>query len=130
MTDNHPDPRSQEEPPRIERGGLWGLFLGLAGLLLPPYGVVLSAFGLVQGARARRAARQNRSEAPLALMSMAVGVAGLVVSVAMLAVVMVFQEQLLEYRDCSALAHTVTSQKACDEAWLEGTAVPTWAVGS
>ncbi|MDE3720556.1 DUF4190 domain-containing protein [Nocardiopsis sp. N85] len=130
MTDNRPEPRSDTEPPRVERGGLWGLFFGLAGLLLPPYGGVLSAFGLVQGLRARRAARRNRSDAPLALLSVAVGVAGIVVSIAMVAVSVVFHDQLMDYRDCSARAHTVSSQQVCDDAWNSGTELPSWVTGA
>ncbi|MFD6097636.1 DUF4190 domain-containing protein [Nocardiopsis flavescens] len=130
MTENRPEPRSEDDRPRVERGGLWGLFFGLAGLLLPPYGGVLSAFGLVQGIQARRAARRNRSDAPLALLSVAVGVAGVVVSLAMIAVSVVFNDQLIEYRDCSARAHTVSTQQACDDAWNSGTALPSWVTGA
>ncbi|CAL9532640.1 hypothetical protein SUDANB121_04090 [Nocardiopsis dassonvillei] len=130
MTDNRPEPLSEDDRPRVERGGLWGLFFGLAGLLLPPYGGVLSAFGLFQGLQARRAARRNRSAAPMALASVAVGVAGVVLSVAMIAVSVVFNEQLIEYRDCSARAHTVSTQKVCDEEWNSGTRLPSWVSGA
>lgn len=130
MTDNKPEPRPDAQPPRAERGGLWGLFFGAAGLLLPPYGVVLSVFGVVQGFRARRAARANRTEAPGALLSVAVGVLGIVVSLSLLSVAVVYREQMSDYRDCSARAHTVSSQKGCDEAWESSTGLPpTLAVG-
>ncbi|MFD6951794.1 hypothetical protein A6A08_20035 [Nocardiopsis sp. TSRI0078] len=124
MTDNSPEPRSDGQPPRVERGGLWGLFFGAAGLLLPPYGVVLSVFGVVQGFRARRAARANRTDAPGALLSVAVGVLGIVTSLALVSVAVVYQEQMTQYRDCSARAHTVSSQKECDEAWESSTGLP------
>ncbi|WP_150236677.1 DUF4190 domain-containing protein [Nocardiopsis quinghaiensis] len=124
MTDNSPEPRADGQPPRAERGGLWGLFLGAAGLLLPPYGVVLSVFGVVQGFRARRTARANRTDAPGALLSMAVGVLGIVVSLALVSVAVVYQEQMAQYRDCSARAHTVSSQEECDEAWESSTGLP------
>jgi hypothetical protein len=124
LTDNSPEPRTEGQPPRAERGGLWGLFFGAAGLLLPPYGVVLSVFGVVQGFRARRAARANRTEAPGALMSVVVGVLGIVMSLSLFAVAVVYQEQMAQYRDCSALAHTVSSQNECDEAWESSTGLP------
>ncbi|MBQ1084615.1 MULTISPECIES: hypothetical protein [unclassified Nocardiopsis] len=129
MTDNSPEPRADGQPPRVERGGLWGLFLGLAGLLFPPYGAVLSVFGVVQGFRARRAARSNGTQAPGALMSVGLGVVGIVVSAAMVSVLFVYQEQASEYRDCSARSHTVSTQKACDEAWESGTGLPPVIVG-
>ncbi len=124
MTDNSPEPRADGQPPRVERGGLWGLFLGLAGLLFPPYGVVLSVFGVVQGFRARRAARSHGSQAPGALMSVALGVVGIVVSSAMISVLFVYQDQASAYRDCSARSHTVSTQKDCDEAWESDTGLP------
>ncbi|WP_306370005.1 DUF4190 domain-containing protein [Nocardiopsis sp. CC223A] len=130
MTDNRPEPLSEDDRPGFERGGLWGLIFGVAGLFLPPYGGVLSAFGLVQGIQARRAARRNRSQAPMALASMAVGVAGIVVSVAMIAVSVVFNDQLIRYRDCSARAHTVSTQQACEEEWISGTELPSWVTGA
>ncbi|MES0835260.1 DUF4190 domain-containing protein [Nocardiopsis tropica] len=124
MTDNSPEPRTEGQPPRVERGGLWGLFFGAAGLLLPPYGAVLSVFGVVQGFRARRAARRNRTQAPGALLSVVVGVLGVVVSLALTSVFVVYRDQVTEFRDCSARAHTVTSQKVCDEAWESSTGLP------
>ncbi|WP_159943875.1 MULTISPECIES: DUF4190 domain-containing protein [unclassified Nocardiopsis] len=124
MTDNSPEPRTDGRPSRVERGGLWGLFFGAAGLLLPPYGVVLSVFGVVQGFRARRTARENRTEAPGALLSVVVGVLGIVVSVALASVAVVYREELTRYRDCSARAHTVSSQKVCDEEWTSSTGLP------
>lgn len=124
MTDNSPEPRSEGQPPRVERGGLWGLFFGAAGLLLPPYGVVLSVFGVVQGFRARRAARANRTQAPGALMSVAVGVLGIVMSLSLASVAVVYREEVTQYRDCSARAHTVSTQSQCDEAWESSTGLP------
>ncbi|MEU3019337.1 DUF4190 domain-containing protein [Nocardiopsis sp. NPDC007018] len=129
MTDNSPEPRADGQPPRVERGGLWGLFLGLAGLLLQPYGVVLSVFGVAQGFRARRAARSNDTQAPGALMSVALGVVGIVVSTAVISVLFVYQDQATAYRDCSARSHTVSTQKACDEEWESGTGLPPAIVG-
>jgi hypothetical protein len=124
LTDNSPEPRSDGQPPKVERGGLWGLFFGAAGLLLPPYGVVLSVFGVVQGFRARRAARANRTDAPGALLSVAVGVLGIVMSLVLVAVAVVYQDQMAQYRDCSARAHTVSSQEECDEEWESTTGLP------
>ncbi|GHC77059.1 hypothetical protein GCM10007079_13960 [Nocardiopsis terrae] len=129
MTDNSPEPRAEGQPPKVERGGLWGLFLGLAGLLLPPYGVVLSVFGVVQGFRARRAARAHSSQAPGALMSVALGVVGIVMSTSMLAVLFVYQEEVTEFRGCSARAHTVSTQKECESAWESDTGLPPAIVG-
>ncbi|GAA1459067.1 DUF4190 domain-containing protein [Nocardiopsis exhalans] len=130
MTDNSPEPRADGQPPKVERGGLWGLFLGLAGLLLPPYGVVLSVFGVVQGFRARRAARTHRSQAPGALLSVALGVIGIVVSSIMITVLFVYQDEVSEFRDCSARAHTVSTQKECDTAWESGTGLPPVVIGA
>lgn len=130
MTDNSPEPRTDGQPPKVERGGLWGLFLGLAGLLFPPYGVVLSVFGVVQGFRARRAARTHSSQAPGALMSVALGVIGIVVSSVMITVLFAHQEQVTEFRDCSARAHTVSTQKECDAAWESGTGLPPVVIGA
>ncbi|WP_067603637.1 hypothetical protein [Nocardiopsis listeri] len=129
MTDNSPETQADDRSPKVERGGLWGLFLGLAGLLFPPYSGVLSAMGVVQGLRARRAARTNASEAPGALSSMVLGVVGVVISASMLSVLFVYNDQVTEYRDCAARAHTVSSQKACDEAWESGTGLPPVVVG-
>src|SRR5699024_6599335 len=80
VTENSPEPRTDGQPPKAERGGMWGLFFGLAGLLLPPYGVILSLFGVVQGARARRVGRQRSVPAPMAVASMFVGGMGVVLS--------------------------------------------------
>ena len=129
MTDNSPETQADDRSPKVERGGLWGLFLGLAGLLFPPYSGVLSAMGVVQGLRARRAARTNGSEAPGALSSMALGVVGVVISASMLSVLFIYSDQVTEYRDCAARAHTVSSQQACDEAWESGTGLPPVVVG-
>ena len=129
MTDNSPEPRADGQPPKVERGGLWGLFLGLAGLLFPPYGVVLSVFGVVQGFRARRAARTHSSQAPGALLSVALGVVGIVVSATMLSVLFVYQDEVAEYRGCSARAHTVSTQKVCDSTWESQTGLPPVVVG-
>ncbi|WP_017584061.1 hypothetical protein [Nocardiopsis valliformis] len=130
MTDNSPEPRADGQPPKVERGGLWGLFLGLAGLLFPPYGVVLSVFGVVQGFRARRAARTHRSQAPGALLSVALGVIGIVVSSIMITVLFAYQDEVTEFRDCSARAHTVSTQKECDTAWESGTGLPPVVIGA
>ncbi|GAA1115773.1 DUF4190 domain-containing protein [Nocardiopsis metallicus] len=130
MTDNSPEPRADGQPPKVERGGLWGLFLGLAGLLFPPYGVVLSVFGVVQGFRARRAARTHRSQAPGALPSVALGMIGIVVSSIMITVLLVYQDEVAEFRDCSARAHTVSTQKECDTAWESGTGLPPVVIGA
>ncbi|MCY9785820.1 DUF4190 domain-containing protein [Nocardiopsis sp. EMB25] len=121
MTDNSPEPRTDGQTPKVERGGLWGLFLGMAGLLLQPYGVVLSVFGVVQGFRARRSARENRTQAPGALLSVAVGTLGIVMSLAVASVFLMYDEEVRAYRDCSARAHTVSTQAACDEAWESDT---------
>ena len=129
MTDNSPETQADDRSPKVERGGLWGLFLGLAGLLFPPYSGILAAMGVVQGLRARRAARSNDSEAPGALASMVLGVVGVVISASMLSVLFVYNDQVTEYRDCAARAHTVSSQKACDEAWESGTGLPPVVVG-
>ena len=129
MTENSPETQADDRSPKVERGGLWGLFLGLAGLLFPPYSGVLSALGVVQGLRARRAARAHNSEAPGALSSMVLGVVGVVISAAMFSVLLVYSDQVTEYRDCAARAHTVSSQKACEEAWESGTGLPTVVVG-
>lgn len=129
MTDNSPETQADDRSPKVERGGLWGLFLGLAGLLFPPYSGILSAMGVVQGLRARRAARSNDSQAPGALSSMVLGVVGVVISASMLSVLFVYNDQVTEYRDCAARAHTVSSQKACDEAWESGTGLPPVVVG-
>ncbi len=129
MTDNSPEPRAEGQPPKVERGGLWGLFLGLAGLLFPPYGVVLSVFGVVQGFRARRAARTHRSQAPGALLSVALGVVGIVVSAAMITILFVYQDEVTDFRDCSARAHTVSTQKECDSAWESSTDLPPVVIG-
>lgn len=129
MTDNSPETQADDRSPKVERGGLWGLFLGLAGLLFPPYSGVLSAMGVVQGLRARRASRANGSEAPGALSSMVLGMVGVVISASMLSVLFVYNDQVTEYRDCVARAHTVSSQKACDEAWESGTGLPPVVVG-
>lgn len=129
MTDHSPESRTDGQPPKVERGGFWGLFLGLAGFLFPPYSGVLSAFGLVQGLRARRAARAHGSEAPGALASMAVGMVGVVLSASMIAVLFVYSQQATEYRNCSARAQTVSSQKECDQAWESGTGLPPVIVG-
>ena len=130
MTDNSPEPRADGQPPKVERGGLWGLFLGLAGLLFPPYGVVLSVFGVVQGFRARRSARTHSSQAPGALLSVALGMIGIVVSAVMITVLFVYQDEVAEYRDCSARAHTVSTQKECDTAWESGTGLPPVVIGA
>ncbi|MET9780226.1 hypothetical protein [Nocardiopsis alba] len=129
MTDHSPESRTDGQPPKVERGGFWGLFLGLAGFLFPPYSGVLSAFGLVQGLRARRAARAHGSEAPGALASMAVGMVGVVLSASMIAVLFVYNGPATEYRDCSARAQTVSSQKECDQAWKSETGLPTAIAG-
>lgn len=129
MTDNSPEPSTDGQPPKSERGGLWGLFFGLAGLLLPPYGVVLSLFGVVQGARARRAGRRRSVPAPMAAASMFVGAVGVVLSLSMGSVLVIHQEQVADYRDCSARAHTVSTQKECDQAWENGTGLPPRAIG-
>lgn len=128
MTDNNPEPRT-DGAPKSERGGLWGLFFGAAGLLLPPYGVVLSLFGVVQGFRARRAARVRRVSAPGALASMVVGLVGIVVSVTLASVLLVFQEEVAEYRDCTTRAQTVSTQNTCDEAWEAQTGLPPVVLG-
>lgn len=128
MTDNNPEPQTDGSP-KSERGGLWGLFFGAAGLLLPPYGVVLSLFGLVQGFRARRAARIRRVSAPGALASMAVGFVGIVVSGALASVLLIFQEEVSDYRDCTSRAQTVSTQNACDEAWESQTGLPPLVLG-
>ncbi|MFV2196600.1 DUF4190 domain-containing protein [Nocardiopsis sp. LOL_012] len=122
MTDK--EPRADEQPPKFERGGLWGLFLGAAALLFLPYGVVLSVFGVVQGFRARRAARENSTYAPVAVASVVVGVAGILITAAAGAMFVVYDEEITAYRDCSVRAHTVSTQKACDEAWESGTGLP------
>ncbi|MFI6574624.1 DUF4190 domain-containing protein [Nocardiopsis sp. NPDC050513] len=124
MTDKSPEPQTDGQLPRVERGGLWGLFLGMAGLLLQPYGVVLSVFGVVQGFRARRAARANSTQAPGALLSVAVGTLGIVMSLAVTSVFVVYDEQVRAYRDCSARAHTVSTQEQCDESWESETGMP------
>ncbi|RKS05595.1 hypothetical protein DFP74_1196 [Nocardiopsis sp. Huas11] len=129
MTDNSPEPRTDGKPPRMERGGLWGLFFGMAGLLLPPYGAVLSVFGVVQGFRARRAARANGNSAPGAILSVAIGLVGLVLSGAMTYVAIAYQDEVADYRSCSARAHTVATQTECDDAWEESTGLPPTAVG-
>lgn len=129
MTDNSPEPSTDGQPPKAERGGLWGLFFGLAGLLLPPYGVVLSLFGVVQGARARRAGRQRSVPAPMAVASMFVGGVGVVLSLAMGSVLVIHQEQVSDYRACSARAHTVSTQKECDQAWESATGLPPQVIG-
>lgn len=129
MTDNSPEPRAEGQPPKVERGGLWGVFLGLAGLLFPPYGVVLSVFGVVQGFRARRAARTHRSQAPAALSSVVVGVIGIVVSATMISILFVYQDEVTDFRDCSARAHTVSTQKECDTAWESATGLPPVVIG-
>jgi len=85
---------------------------------------VLSVFGVVQGFRARRAARRNRTQAPGALLSVLVGVVGIVVSLALTSVFVVYRDQVADFRDCSARAHTVSSQKVCDEAWESSTGLP------
>lgn len=129
MTDNSPETHADGRPPKVERGGLWGLFLGLAGLLFPPYSGVLSAMGVVQGLRARKAARTHRSHAPGALLSVALGLAGVVISAGMLSILFVYSEEVTEYRDCSARAHTVSAQKACDQVWESDTGMPPVVVG-
>ena len=130
MTENSPETHADGQPPKVERGGLWGLFLGLAGLLFPPYSGVLSAMGVVQGLRARRAARTHSSYAPGALASVVLGLAGVVLSAGMLSILFVYNDEVTEYRDCSARAHTVSTQKACDEAWESGTGLPPMVIGS
>ncbi|MBR8741264.1 DUF4190 domain-containing protein [Nocardiopsis sp. MG754419] len=129
MTDNSPETHADDRPPKVERGGLWGLFLGLAGLLFPPYSGLLSALGVVQGLRARRAARAQGSTAPGALSSVVLGAVGVVISVAMVSVLLIYSDQVREYRDCAARAHTVSAQKVCDDAWESGTGLPTMVVG-
>lgn len=129
MTDNSPEPRTDGQPPKSERGGLWGLFFGLAGLLLPPYGVVLSLFGVVQGARARRAARRRSVSAPMSVASMLVGTVGVVLSLAMGSVLVLHQEQVADYRECTARAHTVSTQDECDQAWESATGLPPQVIG-
>ena len=129
MTDNSPEPRADGQPPKAERGGLWGLFLGLAGLLFPPYTGVLSVFGFVQGFRARRAARVNSTTAPGAILSVGLGAVGIVVSTAMVGIFFVYQEQVTDYRDCSARANTVSTQNECDSAWESHTGLPPLVLG-
>jgi hypothetical protein len=113
----------------MERGGLWGLFFGMAGLLMPPYGAVLSVFGVVQGFRARRAARASGTSAPGAVLSVVLGLVGLMLSGAMTWVAVAYQDQVADYRSCSARAHTVATQAECDTAWEDSTGLPPSAVG-
>src|SRR5699024_5257074 len=124
VTENSPQPRTDGQPPKAERVGMWGLFFGLAGLLLPPYGVILSLFGVVQGARARRVGRQRSVPAPMAVASMFVGGMGVVLSLTMGSVLVIHQEQVADYRNCSARAHTVSTQQECDQAWESSTGLP------
>ncbi|WP_017613693.1 hypothetical protein [Nocardiopsis salina] len=129
MSENSPEPQNDGQPPKSERGGLWGLFFGAVGLLLPPYGIFLSAFGLVQGFRARRAARRRSVTAPMAMASVFVGSVGIVLSAAMAAVLFLYQDQVADYRDCTARAQTVSTQDACDQAWESGTGLPPEVIG-
>lgn len=129
MSENSPEPQNGEQPPKSERGGMWGLFFGAMGLLLPPYGIFLSLFGLVQGFRARRAARRRSVDAPMAMASVFVGSVGLVLSASIAAVLFMHQDEVTEYRDCTARAQTVSTQEVCDQAWESGTGLPPQIIG-
>lgn len=129
MSENSPEPQNDGQTPKSEKGGLWGLFFGAMGLVLPPYGILLSLFGLVQGFRARRAARRRSVDAPMAMASVFVGSVGVVLSVSMAAVLFMYQDEVTEYRDCTARAQTVSTQDACDQAWESGTGLPPQVIG-
>lgn len=122
MTQESPEQHADGHKPSVEKGGLWGLFFSAAGLLLPPYGIVLSVFGIVKGVQARRAAKDEDVTAPGAVTSMVVGAAGVLVSSALVAFLLVFSEEYTAYQECSARAHTVSSQNQCDEAWRSAVA--------
>ncbi|RNL82297.1 DUF4190 domain-containing protein [Halostreptopolyspora alba] len=115
MTKEPTEPRTEGQQPTVERGGLWGLLFSAAGLLLPPFGALLSVVGISQGWRARRAAREREVPAPGALMSMVLGWAGIGFSALLLAGYAVFWNEITAYQECSAQAHTVSSQESCVE---------------
>lgn len=120
MTNQPTEPRTNGQ--HVERGGLWGLFLSAAGLLLPPFGVLLSVFGIFQGRRARRAAREQNGQAPGAVLSMVLGWIGVVMSAFAIIGYAVFWDEYSTLQQCSARAHTVSSQKACDDTFREAVA--------
>lgn len=122
MTKEPTEPRTEGQQPTVERGGLWGLLFSAAGLLLPPFGALLSVVGISQGRRARRAAREREVTAPGALMSMVLGWVGIGFSALLLAGYAVFWTEFTAYQECSAQAHTVSSQEACGDAIREAIA--------
>ncbi|MDA2814288.1 DUF4190 domain-containing protein [Nocardiopsis sp. RSe5-2] len=117
MTDQSPQPHADGQPPTVEKGGLWGVFLSAAGLMLPPFGVLLSLLGIHQGRKARRAARENSGHAPGAVLSMVLGWIGVLFSAAAIAGYIVFWDEYTAYQECSARALTVSTQEQCDAAW-------------
>ncbi|WP_046469789.1 hypothetical protein [Allosalinactinospora lopnorensis] len=122
MSKDPTEPRAEGQQSTVERGGLWGLFFSAAGLLLPPFGALLCVLGISQGRRARRAAKENNAQAPGAMMSMVLGWIGLGVSAVVITGYTVFWNEYSAYQECSAQAHTVTSQEQCDETFREAIA--------
>ncbi|TDQ45015.1 DUF4190 domain-containing protein [Actinorugispora endophytica] len=119
MTNEPSAPQTEGQRPTVERGGLWGLMFSLAALLFPPYGVVLSVFGIVQGWRARRTARTAGVQAPGAVLSVVVGVLGVLWALLMGTTMVVFSDELSALTDCNARANTVSAGDRCQEEYLD-----------
>ncbi|CAM4021473.1 hypothetical protein GCM10009799_49230 [Nocardiopsis rhodophaea] len=120
MSNEPTEPRADGQPPAVERGGLWGLILSTAGLvLLVPMGVLLSILGIYQGHKARRAAKQKNTTAPGAIPSVVLGWIGVAFSVLWLTGMLMFWSEVDAYQQCSSRAHTVSTQRQCDEALRE-----------
>ncbi|WP_017538609.1 MULTISPECIES: hypothetical protein [Nocardiopsis] len=115
-------PQADGQPPAVEKGGLWGVFLSAAGLMLPPFGVLLSVLGIQQGRKARRAARENSTQAPGAVLSVVLGWFGVVFSVVAVAGYIYFWDEYSAYQECSTRALTVSAQEECDQAWRSAVA--------
>jgi len=112
-------PRTGGQQATVERGGLWGLMFSFAGLLLLPYSAALSVLGIVQGARARRKARAQGTQAPGSIASIVVGVIGILWALLLTAALAVFSDELRAYGECTARAHTVSAQEKCDDAYFD-----------
>ncbi|ASU85573.1 hypothetical protein CDO52_24690 [Nocardiopsis gilva YIM 90087] len=120
MSNEPTEPRADGQPPAVERGGLWGLILSTAGLvLLFPMGVLLSILGIYQGHKARRAAKQNNTTAPGAIPSVVLGWLGVAISALGLIGMLMFWSEFDAYQQCSSRAHTVSTQRQCDETLQE-----------
>lgn len=125
-----PPPPSSPPPPlpptAAERGGMRALSMSLIGLLLlflrvplvGLLGVALLVAAIVTGIRARRRAKRILTRAPGAIAGIIVGVVGLLMVAAGVAMIATVATEFSDYENCHSSALTITDKQTCDDRYI------------